>query len=95
MCSSQGASIHLEGDGLPQNFCCMKRRKRADCLVCLDGRTEKVMELMSGGRKAPIHSTSETLTHYVADHGIRTNAILLNYLLVSLQKDTTYFIWKI
>jgi hypothetical protein len=68
---------HLEGGRLPQIFCCEQRLKRADCPVCLIGwenRTNDGIDVRM--EKGPGHSTSEALTHDVANYGVRSDAIL-------------------
>ena len=66
---------HLEGNRLPLG--CVKRRERADCPVCLIGWENRKNDGIDVRiEECPIHSASETLTLYVADYGVRTNAIL-------------------
>ena len=73
-------SKHLEGDRLPvcsQISCCVKRRKRADCPVCLtEWENRKNHGIDVRLEECPIHTTSETLTHYVVNYRVRTNAVV-------------------
>ncbi len=66
---------HLERNRLPLG--CVTRRERADCPVCLirwENRKNDGIDVRL--EEGPIHSASETRTLYVADYGVRTNAIV-------------------
>ena len=66
---------HLEGNRLPLG--CVKRRERAGCPVCLIGRENRKNDGIDVRlEEGAIYFASETLTHYVVDYGVRTNAIL-------------------
>lgn len=66
---------HLEGNRLPLG--CVKRRERADCPVCVIGWENRKNDGIDVRlEEGPIHSASEPRTLYVADDGVRTNALL-------------------